>query len=319
MNVLILSAGTRCLLIKAFREALAPTGRVIAADMSENAPAIYEADEKALVPPITASDYMERVLELCRLHRVQGVLSLIDPELSLLAANAARFAAAGVSVLGSPLAVTELCFDKWRVYTWLLENGFKAPKTYRDTESFFAAEACGEIAYPVIVKPVCGSAARAVCLAKNADEVAFYCSRGEEMLIQEYMGRDEIGADAYVDLHTGRVASLFTKEKLLMRAGETDKSRSFADGALFDLLTDLLTRLGARGPVDIDLFRRDGAYYISEINPRFGGGYPHAHACGCNHVQMLAQNLAGEALSPRIGAYESDVYMMKYGEIALRR
>lgn len=29
------------------------------------------------------------------------------------------------------------------------------------------------------------------------------------------------------------------------------------------------------GQIDIDIFDINGEYYISEVNPRFGGGYPH--------------------------------------------
>ena len=34
----------------------------------------------------------------------------------------------------------------------------------------------------------------------------------------------------------------------------------------------------------------NGNYYISEVNPRFGGGYPHAHEAGCNHMKMILNN-----------------------------
>ena len=43
MNILILSVGTRNKIIKYFKENLAGNGKVIATDMSELAPALYEA------------------------------------------------------------------------------------------------------------------------------------------------------------------------------------------------------------------------------------------------------------------------------------
>ena len=49
----------------------------------------------------------------------------------------------------------------------------------------------------------------------------------------------EYGADVYVDTITGQVVSVFTKEKLKMRAGETDKSVSVVDEALSQLIVDL--------------------------------------------------------------------------------
>ena len=75
-----------------------------------------------------------------------------------------------------------------------------------------------------------------------------------------------------------------------MRAGETDKAVSFQVPALFALIEKFVKEAGYRGQIDIDIFDIGGAYYISEVNPRFGGGYPHAYECGCNHMQLILNN-----------------------------
>ena len=62
----------------------------------------------------------------------------------------------------------------------------------------------------------------------------------------------------------------------------------------------------------------DGEYYISEVNPRFGGGYPHAYECGCDHMKLIENNLEGNSNKPVIGTYKSDIYMMKYNEICIK-
>ena len=49
--------------------------------------------------------------------------------------------------------------------------------------------------------------------------------------------------------------------------------------------------------IDIDIFDVDGQYYISEVNPRFGGGYPHAYESGCNHMKLILNNLSGKTIS----------------------
>lgn len=109
--------------------------------------------------------------------------------------------------------------------------------------------------------------------------------------------------------------AIFVKEKIQMRAGETDKSVSVKDERLFDLITELTVRLGLRGIIDIDVFRVNDKYFISEVNPRFGGGYLHSHECGINMVNMLINNLNGVVNESVIGRYDAGVYMMKYNEI----
>ena len=84
-NILILAAGTRNKVVQYFRETLGDSGKVIAADASELGPAIYDADKYYIVPPITAPGYIDIILDICKKEQIKGVLSLIDPELSLLA------------------------------------------------------------------------------------------------------------------------------------------------------------------------------------------------------------------------------------------
>ena len=102
-----------------------------------------------------------------------------------------------------------------------------------------------------------------------------------------------------------------------MRAGETDKAVSFKDQALFSLIERFIQDSGWRGQIDIDIFEINGEYYISEVNPRFGGGYPHAYESGCDHMKLILNNLYGKANVKNIGAYEEGIYMMKYNEVKI--
>ena len=63
-------------------------------------------------------------------------------------------------------------------------------------------------------------------------------------MIQEYLEGQEIGADCYIDLISGKLVSVFTKKKLVMRAGETDKAVSFIDPVLNELIQEFVTEMG---------------------------------------------------------------------------
>ena len=56
-----------------------------------------------------------------------------------------------------------------------------------------------------------------------------------------------------------------------------------------------------------------------EVNPRFGGGYPHAYECGINHMKLIENNLNGIPNERQIGNYEEGIYMMKYNEVAIKK
>ncbi len=319
MNILILAAGTRNKVVQAFREAFRGNGTVVAADASPLGPAIYDADKYYIVPPITAPGYIDRILEICRAEQISGVLSLIDPELSLLAANEDRFREVGVTVIGSSYELCERSLDKYQMYLWLKEHGYACARSWMDREAFYRAADAGEIAYPVFVKPAKGSASISISKAFDRETVELLFTHEDGLMVQEFLDGQEIGADVYIDLISGEVVSIFTKKKIKMRAGETDKAVSFKDEKLFALIERFVRESGFRGQIDIDIFDVGGEYYISEVNPRFGGGYPHAYACGCDHMTLILNNLRGEANAPRIGAYDEGVYMMKYNEIKIMR
>lgn len=319
MNILILSAGTRNKIVRYFKRTLAGKGSVIATDMQTIAPAIYEADKFYIVPRITEPGYIDLILDICKKEQVSGVLSLIDPELSLLAENKSKFDALGVTVIGSDYALCERALDKMQMYHWLSEHGYSCAKSYTDKEEFYRDVDNGVISYPVFVKPVRGSASIAISKVFDRDTVELLFAHDDNLMIQEYLDGQEIGADCYIDLISGEPVSMFTKKKLLMRAGETDKAVSFKDEKLFALIERFVRESGWRGQIDIDIFDVNGEYYISEVNPRFGGGYPHAYECGVDHMKLIENNLSGIANEKRIGAYDEDIVMMKYNEVMVRK
>lgn len=319
MNILVLSVGTRNKIIQYFKKVIGNRGKVIATDMSNIAPAIYEADKFFIVPCITDPSYMDVILDICKKEKIKGVLSLIDPELSLLAKNKSAFEELGVTVIGSSYDLCERAMDKMEMYRWLTDHGYNCAKSYTDKEAFYADVNAGKITYPVFVKPVRGSASVAIAKVYNKETVDILFANNDNLMIQEFLDGQEIGADVYIDMVSGDVVSIFTKKKIVMRAGETDKAVSFKDEKLFDLIEKFVSESGWRGQIDIDIFNVNGDYYISEVNPRFGGGYPHAYECGCDHMTMIVNNLDGKANERTVGRYDEGIYMMKYNEIAIRR
>ena len=315
MNILILSAGTRNKVVQYFKHAFAGSGKVIATDMSKLAPAVYEADKFYQVPRTTDAGYIDVIFDICRKESINGVLSLIDPELSLLAKHKEEFADLGVTVIGSSYTLCERALDKMEMYEWLRGMGYRCAKSYVSKESFYADVEAGLISYPVFVKPVRGSASVAISKVHDQQTVELLFAHNDNLMIQEFLDGQEIGADVYIDMISGEVVSVFTKKKIVMRAGETDKAVSFKDEKLFALIEKFAKESGWSGQIDIDIFDVNGEYYISEVNPRFGGGYPHAYECGCDHMTLIRNNLEGKANSVCIGAYEENVYMMKYNEL----
>jgi len=317
MNFLILAAGTRNKVVQYFKKTLSGVGKVVATDANGLGPAIYDADKYYLVPPITEPGYIDIILDICTKEKIDGVLSLIDPELSLLAENEDRFKAVGTTVIGSSYELCEMALDKMQMYRWLKDHEYHCARSWMDKEEFHKAVKNGEVTYPVFVKPYRGSASISISKVYDKETVDLLFAHEDDLMVQEFLNGQEIGADVYIDLISGEVVSIFTKKKIKMRAGETDKAVSFKDPELFRLIEKFVLEAGYRGQIDIDIFDIDGTYYISEVNPRFGGGYPHAYESGCDHMKLIMNNLKGVANKKSIGNYDEGIYMMKYNEVKI--
>lgn len=315
MNILILSAGTRNKIVQYFKKELQGKGKVIATDCSELAPAIYEADKYYIVPKIDNPEYIDVILDICKQENIDTLISLIDPELSLISRNIKLFNNIGVKPIISDYDKVEMCFDKYKMYEFLVKNNIKTIKTYIDIKEFYEDLENKKINLPVFVKPIRGSASLNINKINSKEELEVIWKNNQDLIIQEYMRGQEIGADVYIDIVSNEPVAIFTKKKIKMRAGETDKSVSFKDEKLFELICEFTRKAKFKGIIDIDIFESNGEYYISEVNPRFGGGYPHAYECGVNVPKMILNNLNNIVNEPSIGNYEENIYMMKYNEI----
>lgn len=325
-NILILSAGTRDKVVEFFKKEIGDEGRIIATDCSNIAPAIYEADEAYIVPPIKAPGYVDKIVDICRKENITGCFSLIDPELSLIAQEKEKLEAVGCTPVVSSYELCEISLDKYRMYELLNSDKntdgdsnklFKAAYCYRSVDEFQTARKNGVTDYPVFVKPQNGSASININKISTDEELNTLFDIYDGLMIQEFMKGQEYGADVYIDMISGKCTAIFLKKKIKMRAGETDKSVSVKDEKLFAKIARFVENCGFRGMIDIDLFKVGEDWYLSEVNPRFGGGYPHAYMCGVNMPRYVINNLKGIENPVNIGDYEEGIYMMKYNEIKI--
>lgn len=316
MNILILSCGTRNKLIRYFKEKENGIDNVIGTDCSAYAPALYETDNHYLVPRMTSPDYLDIILDICQKEKIDAVLPLQEDELYLVASHRKLFTDAGTLPVVSAPETVELCRDKYAFYKHLVQNDLPVLPSCNGLSEFQNRYEAGEMDFPVFIKPVRGCGSIGIQKAENMEFLSVLCKYSEEdMLIQQFSTGEEYGVDLYVDMLTHKPVSIFIKKKLRMRAGETEKSISVKDASLFELVKRTAASLALSGPVDMDVFRIDGKYYISEINPRFGGGYPHAHSCGMNFPKLIAENIAGKENADTIGNYEEGICMMKYTDL----
>jgi carbamoyl-phosphate synthase large subunit len=239
---------------------------------------------------------------------------LIDPELTVLAAQRQRFFDAGIMAVVSPPDTVKISGDKYLTYKFGKEKHIRVPETEIDLLKTKALFKSGRLGWPVVVKPRDGSASTNITYCRNEKQLENAFSNCPNSMIQEYVEGDEFGYDLFSDADY-RPISVFCKRKLAMRAGETDKAVSTDDKNLIELGLKIAQAFQIFGPADVDVKTGKDGPMLLEINPRFGGGYPCSHLCGADFPAKLLAICKGQTLTPSIGDYPAGVYMFKQDEI----
>lgn len=319
MNILFCSAGRRAELLKNFRKSLSPGSRIIATDMSPYAPAIYFSDKHYFVPAISDPTYVNQIVEICRIEKINAITTLIDPEIEILAKNREKFERMGVMVLAPDVETASICFNKYELFQHLKRFGIAVVNTYSSFDEAKSAIENNSLSFPVFVKPRNGSGSVGARKIETIGDLNDACTADPSLIVQEFMDCPDIDVDIYIDAITHEPVSIFTKRKLETKIGGASKTVSFKDKAAIQFICETLKHFKFNGPIDMDLFCRDGQYYLSEINPRFGGAYLHAYGAGVDFVKLIENNVAGLKNTPYFENYEENTVMMMYDSVVVKR
>ncbi len=335
MNILLTSAGRRGYLVNYFKEALAGSGKVIAAN-SADCPAFRVADEAVITPLIYSDEYIPCLLELCRRERVGLLLPLFDVDVPVLAKNKDAFNAVGTTAVVPSVEVANACNDKLRTASALATKHLPFPKTAATLDEALAKLSRGEFSFPLVVKPRWGMGSIGLHVVHDEDELRAACLlvRGEisrsylrfeseegigcPFIVQEMVRGDEYGLDVICDLDS-HFRSVSIKKKAAMRAGETDEAMVVDNPELVRLGERIAAAFPHPGNMDVDVIVGKDGPVVLEMNARFGGGYPFTHIAGVDLPAAIVAWASGgdvsdEALRPAAGtrAYK-DILISKIG------
>lgn len=333
MNILFTCAGRRTYLLKYFKENLSEGDKVVATDMQLSAPALQVADVKLQVPAVYDPKYIDITLQICKEQKIDALLSLNDLELPLLAENKARFEAEGVKVIVSDPKVIDIAFDKYKTAQWVESLGLKSPQTFVRLEDAKRALQTGELVFPLSMKPRWGSGSIGLETIADMEELDTYynllmkkikktilatASVGDEyIMIQEKLTGNEFGLDVMNDLEGNHVA-VSVKQKLAMRAGETDKAVTLDLPEVREIGRKIGEALKHIGNLDVDVMQNaKGEYCVLELNPRFGGGFPFSYEAGVNLPKAIIEWIKGNEvdaamLQPAYGRmFSKNDYLME--------
>jgi carbamoyl-phosphate synthase large subunit len=300
--VLFTCAGQRVDIVSAFSRAGAVT---VAADANPLAPALYHSDRYALVPRIDDPTYVPALAALVATHDIRLVIPLTDLDQTLLARE--RAALEPAIVLLPDIEVVAQIGDKYRAHRLFLERGIASPPTW------LPDELPDHLEYPVLVKAREGFGSRHIYRAADRDELDFFLRYTTvPSMVQTRCSGEEFSIDVFCDLD-GRCLNAIPRTMIESKGGESIKGMTIRDTDLIEYGRFVAETLGIRGPANVQCFREaDGTHQVTDVNLRFGGGFPLPTAAGSRYPELALALAEGERPAPRLGEFKEGVVMTRF-------
>lgn len=303
MNILITSVGRRTYMVEYFKQAIEGSGELHVSN-SELTYAMELADKSTISPLINDEKYIDFLFSYCINNNIEVIIPLFDIDLSILALNKEKFLKKGIYVVVSNFESTRICNDKWLTYQFLKLNGLKTPISYLSIEKCKKDIENKIIQYPLIVKPRWGMGSIGIYEAENIRELKIFYDKTKKTILRSYLKIEskidfdnsviiqekamgnEYGLDVFNDLE-GNFVCCIPKQKLSMRAGETDSAIIIEDKTLYRLGEKLSKSLKHIANLDVDCIKVGDDFYFIDLNCRFGGQYPFSHLAGVNFPKVI--------------------------------
>jgi carbamoyl-phosphate synthase large subunit len=300
--VLFTCAGQRVDIVTAFGRAGATT---IAADLDRLAPALHYADHKALVPRVDDPGYVPALAALVAEYDVKLVVPVTDIDQSIVARGRSLLEPA--LLLAPSVEVCATMGDKYLAHVFFEEHGIPSPRTW------LPDDVPDDVRFPVLVKLREGFGSRHIYRAADPAELDFFLAHTPvESMVQELCVGEEFSIDVFCDLD-GKCLNAIPRTMLQSKGGESIKGMSLRDAELIAHGARVAETIGIVGPANVQCFREpEGSLPVTDVNPRFGGGFPLPLAAGSRYPELALALARGETLEPTLGEFREGVFMTRY-------
>ena len=289
-------------IVTAFGRAGAVT---VASDADTLAPALYHADHQAIVPRVSDPDYIPALVGLVAEHDVRLIVPLTDLDQEILSLSRAQLSPALVLAPAPEVCVT--MGDKYFAHIFFGQRGIPSPRTW------LVADLPESPPFPVLVKIREGFGSRHIYRADDARDLEFFLSHTTvDSMVQELCRGEEFSIDVFCDLE-GRCLNAIPRTMIQSKGGESIKGMTIQDPELIAHGARVAEEIGIVGPANIQCFREDdGSLPVTDVNPRFGGGFPLPLAAGSRYPELALALARGERPEPRLGDFRAGVVMTRF-------
>ena len=223
--------------------------------------------------------YLSQILKIVIKEKIQKLIPLSDHDLLILSKNKELFLKKGCEIIISNFEDIERCINKKNMYNHCIKHKIKTPK------SFFSKKEILKFSKNLIKKKITGSGGDQMEFLKKYSDIKKIDF--DNFFVQNKISGTEYGVDIF-SIEKKNMYRVCVKKKILMRAGETDRSMITIDRKIEDFCLKIKKYFKPYGNLDCDVIKdKKGKIYLIDLNPRFGGGYPASHESGFKFLNYL--------------------------------
>lgn len=279
MNILLINPGRRNYIVQYFLDLKKKFNiKLFLIDSDENIPAFTLGNTSNFVCPQASKTTAFK--NFLRMFVMQKKINLIFPlshwELKILAKDKIFYQKKKVKVIISNSKVIDICRNKLKTIKILENNSLDYPKiiNFKDIKK----------SLPIIKKRIYGNASKGQKIIFKKKEIPL--NHDKNFFYQKFYTFNEYGIDILNDLN-GNYYHSCARKKLLLRAGDTDKAAVMNNKKFIDIAKKISRATNHVGILDVDLLFNGKKFYILDLNPRIGGGYPFTHEAGNNYIEQI--------------------------------
>ena len=277
---------------------------IFGCDISQTAFGLYEEDFESTWL-VSQENYLDDVVNICETEKIDVVVPGGESPNTILAASSEVFTDRGILLVANDKSIVNNFGDKANCFKILSDKGLKIPWTFVISEP----NDLDHLVYPCILKPSKGSGGSAnVYLALNYSEASLYYNliraNGKETIAQEYISDKE--GEFTVGVLTNKLGEIIGSIAL-KRLLDSKLSTSFSNGTQIvssgysqGLIEDfpevcmqaeiISTKIGSRGPLNIQGRVVNGELIPFEINPRLSASTFLRSMAGFNEIDLFIRS-----------------------------
>ena len=300
INILFLGGAKRVSLAERFKiagKALGCHVNIFSYELTQNVP-ISAVGNVLIGLKWDNPDVYTHLQEIIETNSIHIVLPFVDTATKI-AAKLKEISTFGNTYFPvSDFQVCDTFFNKQKANDWFIENNFPVP--HQDVSLF-----------PLIAKPIFGSASQGIQKLNNAEEFTNFFTQHDirTYLVQQFINGDEFTVDCFVD-KKGDILSIVPRKRIETSGGEVTQTLTQKEEEISNISEQILQKANLIGPITIQFLKDKNGVFLMEINPRFGGGVIASIEAGADAPMFILKDYLG-LKNEKVLDWQSNLLMMR--------